>query len=601
MCMFKKKLKAMIDYFNKNISMAGKLRSFMIVIVIVPVILLNSAFYNMLQNVCRKQVEQSYEHTIDQYYDKIQYKVELYKGFLNSIVVNGMVQDILKRQYEYTWKDRVEVSGIITKEINSILLENQKKELYNVTLYPLNREFPSDGIYLGKFSDVHDDEWVREMVENKKYDGLLFTKSPGSKIDLLSLVTPVFNTDGVNFYDIMGIAKMDLNMNILFNFDDDENDFQEVSAAVLDNDYNIIFSSNTDSKTLESFGEIGEFSERKKLYIQNGNIIVCKKDIVNNLIIALQFADTEWQAELNNIRSLVIYVNMILSGILLFLIFAFSNIIVKRIEILTGKIKRVENGSLEITTIIDGKDEVAELDSCFNSMIEKIKELIDEKYIQQLEKTKAELKALQYQINPHFLYNTLEAINQMAELRMCSNISIISQNLGEMLRYNLDKNEDSYVPLEKEIYHIKNYVRIQQIRFNNNFDIIYDISDDAMNFEIFKFMLQPLLENALLHGLEGAKYRGYIEITAYTEDNELCVKVQDNGKGMSEEKVRMLMESINQKDNYFENKNKNSIGLQNVQHRIKLIYGEQYGLKINSKENLGTQIIIKIPKRRGCK
>lgn len=208
-------------------------------------------------------------------------------------------------------------------------------------------------------------------------------------------------------------------------------------------------------------------------------------------------------------------------------------------------LKVQKKGDLEITETVEGKDEIGELDDYFNGSIEKIKSLVRENYIQKkLEKREAELVALQFQINPHFLYNTLESINYIAEIYECNEVSIMSQKLGEMFRYSLNKDSDEFVMLYQEESHIRNYMDIQNIRFDNKYKIKSEISEDVKESKVLKFILQPIVENAITYGFN-KKEVGTIKIKADIINDYLMIRVSDDGIGIDGKKLEELNVLIN--------------------------------------------------------
>ena len=228
-------------------------------------------------------------------------------------------------------------------------------------------------------------------------------------------------------------------------------------------------------------------------------------------------------------------------------------------------------------------------------MIDELKRLINENYIQNLEKREAELNALQSQINPHFLYNTLESINSIASVYRCQEICDISQRLGEMFRYSINIGRSEFTTLDKEIEHIRNYIFIQKIRFKDKFEVYYDIPDELRYMKTLKFILQPIVENSLYHGFEGKNTKGNLEVSACIESHNLILKIKDDGKGMTDEQLDSLNDYVSDMSVKIGNNDKRSIGIRNVNARIKLAYGDSYGIIIRSRQNIGTHVIVTLP------
>jgi sensor histidine kinase YesM len=266
------------------------------------------------------------------------------------------------------------------------------------------------------------------------------------------------------------------------------------------------------------------------------------------------------------------------------------------VAILVHKIKAAETGDLTIGEEIGGNDEIAVLDKQFNQMLYKLNNLINKNYIQQLENKKTELRNLQLQINPHFLYNTLETISSIAAVKKVFTIVEICEKLGNIFRYSIGKNYGEYVTVKQELEHIQNYVHIQKTRFVHKFDVFYYVEPETEDRKILRFILQPIVENAIVHGLSNKSGNGTLEISITQENDNLVITIDDDGIGMSEKKVEELTEYINsEKTNNSLEENKLGIGVRNVNQRIKLTCGNEYGIVIKSSEKQGTCFTIFLP------
>lgn len=287
----------------------------------------------------------------------------------------------------------------------------------------------------------------------------------------------------------------------------------------------------------------------------------------------------------------IIFIGVVLATLVFFI---YTRRISRNMEILINKMLKVEEGDMEIIEKIDTNDEIGLIDNYFNRMVEKLNRLIRRNYVQRLEKREAELSALQFQINPHFLYNTLESISAIGSVYGSHEISQISQKLGQMLRYSININSSEFVTLTKEIQHIENYFFIQEVRFEDRFKVFYDIDPHVKDAKVLKLILQPIVENIIQHGLSDED-EGIIAIVAEKQNKNLIIKISDDGKGMSEEQVKKLNRYINENTDKILTGYKKSVGMRNVNLRFKLAYGEEYGLHVTSQEGIGTTVIFILP------
>ena len=241
-------------------------------------------------------------------------------------------------------------------------------------------------------------------------------------------------------------------------------------------------------------------------------------------------------------------------------------------------------------------DEIGTLYNEYNNMIEELNSSIKRDYQDKLIALDAQMKSLEARINSHFLFNTLESINSIAEIEDNERIATMSLALGNMFRYSI-KTPSELVTIEDELKNVHDYVCIQQIRFDHKFSVAVNIPQEMYQQKVLKLILQPLVENGLYHGLNYCTAGDTITIHGRIEDAYIYLNVDDNGKGMSPETLQSLNERLLKEATFTElgHRTKHSIGLKNIQTRIELYYGRGYGLTVTSRENMGTQIQIKIP------
>jgi two-component system sensor histidine kinase YesM len=295
---------------------------------------------------------------------------------------------------------------------------------------------------------------------------------------------------------------------------------------------------------------------------------------------------------------LVILISIVTTALFFMLIITVTNRYSNSVMQISKGIKSFGEGQMDVKLDYEQKDELFGIAKQFNKMTTRINNLVNtlEKQKEDIEiavnlKRESELRALESQINPHFIYNTLDTINWIAIDKNEEEISEMLSTLGSLLRYSIS-NIDNMVILESEIQWIKKYMYLQEIRFNNSFECVYNISKEALKFPIHKMLLQPAIENAIIHGFEGVKSGGIIKVAAFlNEDNMLCIEISDNGHGIDEYVLQQIKEYINN-DELFDG---NNIGVKNIVNRIKLYYLGQAAIDIQSKKGQGTNIKLTLP------
>ena len=252
--------------------------------------------------------------------------------------------------------------------------------------------------------------------------------------------------------------------------------------------------------------------------------------------------------------------------------------------------KEVERGNLENTAVaIYSNNELGSLGNSFNLMTARIRELMAQNIYEQEEKRKSELKALRSQINPHFLYNTLDSIIWMAEGGRNREVVRMTSALAKLLRQSIS-NDNERIPLEKEVDYAGSYLTIQKMRYKDKLEYEIDVAEDIRKEEIINLILQPLVENSIYHGIKYKGSKGLIRIVGYGEGEKVILKVIDNGIGMDEKTLKGIFD-ISKKC-----EGKQGVGVHNVQTRISLYYGAGYGLHFESTLGEGTAAIITIPR-----
>ncbi|HEX7057739.1 MAG TPA: sensor histidine kinase [Bacilli bacterium] len=270
-----------------------------------------------------------------------------------------------------------------------------------------------------------------------------------------------------------------------------------------------------------------------------------------------------------------------------------SNAITRPIKKLARKMDRFSGGEFNLELTVSGRDEIASLSRNFNEMVKRTNELINERYKSKLAEKSAILKALEAEINPHFLYNALQAISTKALKNGMDDIAGMVDSLAMTLRYCISGPD--MVKISEEIVHIKQYMLLQQARFGARLAVSYQVDGQVGNVLIPKLAIQSLVENSIKHALEKVSYTTHISISAFPDGTNAVISVEDNGPGISEEKLGKIMRSL--KTNW-EDWTHESIGLKNLHDRLKLIFGDRAKLEIQSGDS-GTKIRIIIPAEGG--
>ncbi|WPC39339.1 sensor histidine kinase [Clostridium sp. JS66] len=282
---------------------------------------------------------------------------------------------------------------------------------------------------------------------------------------------------------------------------------------------------------------------------------------------------------------IIAIVTLILAGILAII---FTKTIVNPITKLRRLMKKTEEGNFDIQFNSKYNDEIGQLGNSFNNMIREIRNLIKLVHIEERNKRKAEINILQSQIKPHFIYNTLDTIQWMAQEHEAEDVVEMVENLTNLLRIGLN-NGDEIIKLKYEIKHVESYLTIQKVRYEDKINYEINIDENILENNVIKLILQPLVENAIYHGIKEKRGRGKIIIKGSIENGKIHIKIIDNGIGIKKDKLREINNLLKEKDS---SKRKIGYGSFNVNERIRLNYGEEYGIYYTSKYGKWTVVHI---------
>lgn len=302
--------------------------------------------------------------------------------------------------------------------------------------------------------------------------------------------------------------------------------------------------------------------------------------------------DAKLSSATDNIINLVLYFGIIMLGIAILLTYFLSGHMLKPLSSLKDHMEDVGKGNLDSFYQVTHNDEISVLGTVFNKMVKELRQLIDKVYLVENQKRSAELRALQSQINPHFLYNTLDTIQWKALDHEAYDVADMIHELSELFRISLSDGRE-FIPVSTEIQHVRHYLEIQVLRYQDQFDYEIQVEEAVKSLLIPKIIIQPLVENAIYHGLKLKREKGILFIQIKAKDPGLLITVEDNGVGIDElklQEIRKNLEHSRESEHY---------GLYNVNERLKLAFGEDYCITIDSQKNKGTKITLKLPEIKG--
>ncbi|NLJ31659.1 MAG: sensor histidine kinase [Clostridiales bacterium] len=368
-----------------------------------------------------------------------------------------------------------------------------------------------------------------------------------------------------------------------------------VSGTYLVDKDGIVVSTNNSSELgsqLPLYRQIAANDFDSALYTLNGvqNYVFNGKQMDNGWTLITLIPQNELEDETNALIRLILFVDAAVALIAFGILFLFVRRFTDPITKLCRSMENVGQGDFQKKFAVRSNDEIGMLGRSFNSMVENIDNLIKTVYKLEISKKQAELDSLKMQINPHFLYNTLETINWMARMQNNMDIATVTTALGQFFRASV--HQSNFITIAEEIKNVQNYLTIQAYRFGNKIKTEISADEDCKDEFIPSFLLQPLVENAIIHGLEPKLTKGILKISIYREEDGIHFMVWDDGVGISEETLQRI------RADFMTLNTKNFIGLGNVNKRICLHYGNNCRLTISSGINEGTAVSFIIPRSK---
>ncbi|MGO4697886.1 sensor histidine kinase [Paenibacillus sp. 2TAB26] len=553
-----------------------------------PVLVMGFLSYHKSSSIVEEQVSKVASLTITQVSDKLNLYFKKLDDSSMMVLNSKVIHNILKEQskeklYETTLKIQ-DGQDILT----SIMINSS--EILDIYIFDVNRNnsvLSSDSLVS---LDQWDSDWYKAILEANG-NSVWFGLSQNSYLKKTEMGFPVFGLGrairswetgdiiGVMFFEIMGEVLID---------ELDRVQFGDTGYIYVTNDKNRYFY-HPDSKQYGKESKLILPSQATEYNKDNKSTLVIPERLYNGWDVVGVVPLEELTADSASIRKFTMWIALccILSamGMGYFVTRKIGNPLVN----LSRLMRKGENGDLSVRSKSVGRNEIGQLGRSFNKMIKQIDLLIARIAKEESEKKKAEVRALRYQINPHFLYNTLNSIRWMAKLNRTNDVDNAVTTLVQILEGSLERN-GVFIPLGEELELLQKYMIIQEYRYDNKISLNIHCREELKKIQIPRMLLQPIVENAIFHGIAPKDADGSIDIEVEQNGKNIVVKITDDGIGIDEGRLHQLQ--MNDKER--SNKGMTNIGLNHVHQTIQLYYGNTYGLSISSIKNEGTRVLITI-------
>ena len=478
------------------------------------------------------------------------------------------------------------------------------------TVYPeiagilvLNSEgqYLSNEMYARSVKSLKTEKWYKEAINNKgifKIIGHPSDRNITNHVDfndseIVSGVRAILDPDT---QEVVGVVLIDLKLRLISETIENVRSGKSGFLMVIDDRGDTIYSPKSqilhDIKP-EWFDKETSGAFSKNVSGEKFQFIYLKSPFTNWTTIGV-YSTSESTFEVQQIKFYVVSYLFVVCLLGLGLSYYLSYSMSRPIGQLTSIMNKAESGDL--TVRYDGlrNDEIGWLGRSFNTMLIQINRLISLTELQERQKREAELRVLQAHIKPHFLYNTLDTINWMARKKGADDVAEVVNSLSQLFRIGLSKGKDMIL-LKEEIEHIYSYLKIQSARYKNKLDYSINVEPGIEEMTVIKLVLQPIVENAIYHGIKERRGPGMIRINAMEQEGQIVITVTDDGVGIPKERLALLQANLTSDFQTSDETGKIGYGVMNVQARIKLTFGIQYGLHIDSEVGKGTVVTIKLP------
>lgn len=562
-------MKKLLHIF-KNLRFQRKIIAISLLISLIPTALLGLFSYTQMRTLLIDREKTAIQETLNQEVIQLDYKINSFLSTMNQITWNENIRLALSKNYDsnfdmyLTYRDTIDPLFLTIRSLNT--------DITAITIYTDVNIYPH-GQTLRTLTDAQNQIWYDQACQT---------------------TTPFFSlsSDGQTLYLIDRIHYTHVPYTSMICMAIDLSASMQNADSLFNNNYGFLLA-NASGETIYSYTNLPEASLTTDMSCD----MLFNDDLTGYITETETLSNTGWNVFLyrparfiSSAASRITYIvwGMILLCIVLifFVSILLSKVIVAPIETLSAGMRQVESGNYEVAIYCDSKDEIGQLILSFQKMVETINNLINKVLFDQIQQQKYEIEILQSKINPHFLYNSLSLINSKAILSGQNDISQMARLLSTFYRTMLNKGQQ-ITTIASELENTKSYISIQQMMHSNSFETIYDIDETVLRYEIPILLLQPLAENAILHGLDHRELPdpAILSISCYQQNQDIIFKVMDNGCGMSETQCEQILTA-----------DSSGYGVKNVHQRIQLYYGTDYGLTFHSTPNMGTYVLVKINK-----
>ncbi len=569
-----------------------KLQLSILLITTMSIILISLIFYNYSSN--KKLIFVAHKESITAF---LNLEIQSMDDFLSEIDRYSLIirQDptfmkIIQNTNTITYEDKLYLQNLVKNNFYS------RSDLHSFKIHLVNQPL----VYY--IDNVTNKVVSLPFVDVEELEGYhKFTKGP-----YYNHMVPSLDKSFITYYRTIihiptkqPLAIIELSFDNTFpNFLKDNRQNDNKNFIILDDNNQILYNNldkSIDELQLKKYLESSDQKNKNSYTIANKEYLIFQNHSKKYGYKIINFTPADLLYEkVDKIKNISILIGIISITITTVVAIFFIRLVTKPLSTLAHRLRRVGAGNFKTTINVGGSYEIIDLVNNFNDMIYKIDDLINKTYISELNEQTSRLIALEAQLNPHFLYNTLQSISAEAIVNNQPKIDFMITTLASILRYSI--KEDDLVTIKTELWHVENYLKLQQCRFDENLTYKIEVAENTKDKIIPKISIQTLVENSIIHGISGNTTKVFITIKSYIVNDLLYLTVNDNGNGITEEKINKLNIQFKQEKKDYNN---DSIGLINLYSRLEILFNKKAELKIESNKKTGTTVTLIMPIKGG--
>jgi two-component system sensor histidine kinase YesM len=612
----------------RDMNLGKKLILAYICVIAVPIIIISFYIFKEFEDNTIKELIIQNEYIVSTEKANINSNISVIERTTQLVLANKNFINFVNTTREVTKEEFVEYS--LNTYLDILQLQYNNPEINRIKFYVNeSRYIPEIWPIIYHEENIKEERWFDKVIDNGD-KGLWILNQKQLKYNnvnynQLQEVVSFYKVLNLPYDNRIGLSEVNMSLQDFFvrMFNEADNGKRQFfvikdNTVITNQDNNFLDNEDLDSQfIINKFNE--NLADEKKSFIINnkGVELIFSYEYINAIdgYILIVNSTEEILSDIIAKRNAIVGITIVLIGILSLITYLITSLILNDLKLITEELKKMKEGDFNINLPMKNKDEVGELAYHFRQLFSKLNQLVSEIINKELVAKESELRALQSQIDSHFLYNSLENIKMMAEIEGMYKISDSLTSLGDMFRYNI-KWESQFSTLDKELEYIDNYVALLNVRFNNRINLIKEIPEDLLNIQVLKMSIQPLVENSIKHGLKekisNNLEKGNIIIRAFKQSEDVAIEVEDNGIGISPYELHRIQDKIKKMDGSIEKvdiekhlkdeekenidkKASNGIAFANINGRMQMFYGKEYGINIFTELSKFTKVRIIIP------